>query len=163
MRRSRAQSSLDHLDPGDLMHLRQTWSVLFILATAPAAWSQTPIRPAREASAAIRMAKAPGPLHPTFDLADTLRPVPTGTYAREGAIAVGLLGAVAGGFLAELSCGLSEDANKTCTGSFLLGGVIGGALGAIPGAIIGGLFPKYPKNTRVVDPEGVPDRPTDAR
>lgn len=144
------------------MHIRQTWSVLFIVATAPTVWAQTPIRPAREVSAAIRMAKARGPLQQTFDPADTLRPLPIGTYAREGAIAVGLLGAVAGGFLAELSCGLSEDVNKTCTGSFLLGGVIGGALGAIPGAIIGGLFPKYPKNTRVVDPEGVPDRPNEA-
>lgn len=145
------------------MHLRQTWSVLFILTTAPATWAQTPIRPAREVSAAIRMAKAPGPLQQTFNLADTLRPIPIGTYAKEGAIGVGLLGAAAGGLLAELSCGLSEDANKTCTGSFLIGGVIGGALGAIPGAIIGGLFPKYPKNTRVIDPEGMPDRPTDTR
>ena len=143
------------------MHLRLTWSVFFILATAPAAWAQTPIRPAREVSAAIRMAKAPGPLQQTLSESDTLKPAPIGTYAREGAIAVGLLGAVAGGFLAELSCGLSEDANKTCTGSFLIGGVIGGALGAIPGAIIGGLFPKYPKNTRVINPEGIPDGPSE--
>jgi hypothetical protein len=135
------------------MHLRQISSVLFILATTAAAWAQTPIRPVREVSGTIRMAKAPGPLQQTSNPADTLRPISTGTYAREGAIAVGVLGAVAGGLLAELSCGLSEDANKTCTGSFLIGGVIGGALGAIPGAIIGGLFPKYPKNTRVVDPE----------
>ncbi len=90
-----------------------------------------------------------------------MRPVKIGTYAKEGAIAVGLLGAVAGGFLAELGCGLSEERNKTCTGSFLIGGVIGGAFGALPGALIGGLFPKYPRHTRVVESEGTADHPTE--
>jgi hypothetical protein len=84
---------------------------------------------------------------------DTLRPKPIGTYAKEGAIAGGLLGAVGGGLFAELACGLSEDTTKNCTGSFLIGGVLGGAMGALPGALFGGLFPKYPKNTRVVQPE----------
>lgn len=84
---------------------------------------------------------------------DTLRPMSIGTYAKEGAIAGGLLGALGGGFFAELACGLSEDASRSCAGNFLIGGVIGAAFGALPGALIGGLFPKYPKNTRVVDPE----------
>src|ERR671921_79259 len=132
------------------MLVRNVVSVLVIAATVPAASAQAPIRPPQHRASAMILGRTPGPLQQSLAHTDSLRPIPIGTYAREGAIAVGLLGAVAGGFLAELSCGLSEDANKTCTGSFLLGGVIGGALGAIPGAIIGGLFPKYPKNTRVV-------------
>ena len=145
------------------MLVRNAVSVLVIAATVPAASAQAPIRLPQHGASAMILVRTPGPLQPSLAPADSLRPIPIGTYAREGAIAVGLLGAVAGGLLAELGCGLSEDPNKTCTGTFLIGGVIGGAFGALPGALIGGLFPKYPKHTRVVDPEGIPDRPTDTR
>ncbi len=64
-----------------------------------------------------------------------------------------MLGAIGAGLLAELGCGLSEDATNSCTGSFLIGGVIGAAFGALPGALIGGLFPKYPKDSKLIEPE----------
>ena len=143
------------------MLARQALSILIFAVTAQPALAQAPIGPPHQPASAIILAKAPGPLQQTLIQADTLRPVPIGTYAKEGAIAVGLLGGVVGGLLAELGCSLSEDANKTCSGSFLIGGVIGGAFGALPGALIGGLFPKYPRHTRVVDPVGIPDRPTE--
>ncbi len=142
------------------MPIQPALAFLLILVTAPAALAQTAIRPTREAAASIFTEPAAGPLQ-TFAVADTVRPLRIGTYAREGAIVGGLLGAVGGGLLAEVACGLSEDPNRTCTGSFLIGGVLGGAFGALPGALIGGLFPKYPRNTRVVDPEGMPDRPNE--
>ena len=143
------------------MLVRQALSILVFAAAAQPASAQAPIRPAWDSAVGMILAKTPGPLEQTLAEPDTLRPMKIGTYAKEGAIAVGLLGAVAGGLLAELGCGLSEDSNRTCTGSFLIGGVIGGAFGALPGALIGGLFPKYPKHTRLVEPEGVPDHPTE--
>jgi hypothetical protein len=129
--------------------------LLLILAVGPAtAFAQTPLAPTRgPAPSMVFGVRAHGPLRGTLAPADTLRPVSIGTYAKEGAIAGGLLGAVGGGLLAEVACGLSEDPNKNCTGSFLIGGVLGAPFGALPGALIGGLFPKYPKNTRLFEPE----------
>jgi hypothetical protein len=122
-------------------------SLLLILAAAPAtAFAQTPLGPPRgPAPSLVFGVRAQGPLQDRLAPVDTLRPMSIGTYAKEGAIAGGLLGAVGVGLLAEVGCGLSEDSTKNCTGSFLIGGVIGAALGALPGALIGGLFPKYPK------------------
>ena len=127
--------------------------ILAFLIAAPAALpAQSSLPPAPGPAASMLFAARPqGPLRAGLTPADTLRPISIGTYAKEGAIAGGLAGAVAGGFLAELGCGLSEDRNKSCTGSFLIGGVIGAALGALPGALIGGLFPKYPKGARVIE------------
>ena len=128
--------------------------LLFLVVAPEAAFAQTPLGPTRgPAPSMVFGVRAHGPLKGTLAPADTLRPVSIGTYAKEGAIAGGLLGAVGGGLFAEVACGLSEDPNQNCTGSFLIGGVLGGALGALPGALIGGLFPKYPKNTRLFEPE----------
>jgi hypothetical protein len=128
-------------------------SFIILLAAPATSVAQAPIRPARNSASVVFAAHAPGPLDVTLAVPDTVRPRSIGTYAKEGAIAVGLLGAIGGGLLAEVACGLSEDASKSCAGSFLIGGVIGAALGALPGALIGGLFPKYPKNSKIVDPE----------
>lgn len=126
-------------------------SLIILLALPVTALAQAPIGPVRgPVSSVVVAGRAPGPLDRTLAAVDTLRPVSIGTYAKEGAIVGGVLGAVAGGLFAEVACGLSEDPNKTCTGSFLIGGLIGGALVALPGALIGGLFPKYPKGTKVV-------------
>jgi hypothetical protein len=131
----------------------RTFSLIVLLATPATTAAQTPIRPARVPLSVVLAVRTPGPLDGTLAAVDTVRPMSIGTYAKEGAIAGGLLGAVAGGLFAELACGLSEDPNKTCTGSFLIGGVVGAPFGALPGALIGGLFPKYPKGTKLVDPE----------
>ena len=130
-------------------------SLLLLVAAPATALAQTAIGPGQAPAPAVFFAaRTPGPLDHTLAAADTLRPQSIGTYAKEGAIVGGLLGAVGVGFLAQVACGLSESTTKSCTGNFLLGGVIGAAFGALPGALIGGLFPKYPKNTRVVHSEG---------
>ena len=139
------------------MAARQLLCTLALLISPPAALA------AQSPSASILFAPRPqGPLRASLTTADTLRPMSIGTYAKEGAIAGGVAGAVAGGLLAEVACGLSEEPGKTCTGSFLIGGVLGAAMGALPGALIGGLFPKYPKGTRVVgSPAGYPQETAD--
>ena len=127
------------------MVARQLLCTLAVLISAPAALA------AQSPSASILFASRPqGPLRAGLTTADTLQPMPIGTYAKEGAIAGGLLGALGGGFLAEVACGLSEDPDQSCTGSFVIGGVLGAAFGALPGALIGGLFPKYPKGVKVI-------------
>jgi hypothetical protein len=75
------------------------------------------------------------------------------TYAKEGAIVGGVLGAIAGGLFGQFVCELSEDPNMSCTRTVLLG-IIGGApAGALPGALVGGLFPKEPKSKKSSAPE----------
>src|SRR5688572_3811327 len=139
---------------------RQLLGILAVVLALPSALpAQAPLAAAYRPSPSALFAGRPhGPLRAGRVPADTVQAVSIGTYAKEGAIAGGSLGALGGGLLAEVACGLSEDPNESCTGSFLIGGVLGAALGALPGALIGGLFPKYPKGTRVVGvPVGSPD------
>lgn len=122
--------------------------LVFVFAAPATAFAQARIQTLGPATSVVFARHARGPLQRTLAPADTLRPVSIGTYAKEGAIAGGLLGAVGVGLLAEVGCGLSEDTTKNCTGSFLIGGAIGAALGALPGALIGGLFPKYSEGSK---------------
>jgi hypothetical protein len=65
------------------------------------------------------------------------------TYWKEGALIGGIVGGVGGALLGHGLCEMSEDFDKNCIGSVLLGGVLGAALLAVPGALIGGQFPKH--------------------
>lgn len=84
-------------------------AILIVVPTALTAQGLTPLRSGPSPSL-LFAARAQGPLGAGLAAADTLRRMSIGTYAKEGAIAVGLAGAVAGG-----------------------------------------LFPKYPKGTRVIE------------
>jgi hypothetical protein len=63
------------------------------------------------------------------------------TYWKEGAVAGGLLGLVAGALLVHHLCGLDES-TRSCTGSTLLGAGLGAVVLGVPGALIGGQIRK---------------------
>jgi hypothetical protein len=127
--------------------LRGICLLALLLGAPSASAAQTASPPLRGPAPSLLFgARADGPLR-TGWAADSVRPL-SRTYVKEGAIVGGVLGAVAGGFFAMLACGLSEDSNKSCTGTVLLGGILGAPFGALPGALIGGLFPKHPTPKR---------------
>jgi hypothetical protein len=64
------------------------------------------------------------------------------TYWKEGAVIGGILGGALGVLAGGGLCGQSEEPNKHCAGSMILGGMVGALLLGIPGALVGGLFPK---------------------
>lgn len=67
------------------------------------------------------------------------------TFWKEGALVGGILGGALGALAGSGLCGQSEEPNKNCTGSTILGGMVGALILGIPGALVGGLFPKRPK------------------
>jgi hypothetical protein len=75
-------------------------------------------------------------------LQDTVQAQIRPTYWKEGALVGGVIGALGGALLGHGLCETSEEFQKNCTGSLILGGVLGAALLAIPGALIGGQFAK---------------------
>jgi hypothetical protein len=64
------------------------------------------------------------------------------TYWKEGALVGGILGGALGALAGSGLCGQSEEPDKNCTGSTILGGMVGALILGIPGALVGGLFPK---------------------
>lgn len=64
------------------------------------------------------------------------------THWKEGALVGGVLGALGGAILGKAICTQSEQPDKHCTGSLLIGAVLGAVILGIPGALIGGQFPK---------------------
>lgn len=61
-------------------------------------------------------------------------------------LAVGFaLGAVAGGLLGAVACGQSDNAQESCAGDVVKGGLILGGLGGLAGLLVGGAIAKTPK------------------
>jgi hypothetical protein len=69
----------------------------------------------------------------------------------EGAIVGGLVFGIGGALVTAAVCSSSDDTDKHCTRSTILGGVVLGGLGALAGALIGGLFPKGEGNESQVE------------
>ena len=69
----------------------------------------------------------------------------------EGAIVGGLVFGIGGALITAAVCSSSDDMDKHCTRSTILGGVVLGGLGALAGALIGGLFPKGDGNESQVE------------
>jgi tetrahydromethanopterin S-methyltransferase subunit D len=74
--------------------------------------------------------------------ADTVERQIQPTHWKEGALVGGVLGALGGALLGHAICTQSEQPEKNCTGTTVIGAVFSAAILAIPGALIGGQFPK---------------------
>jgi hypothetical protein len=143
------------------MAVRQLLSTLAILFAVPAAVSAQHLA---GPSPSVLFARQPqASLYPALAAPDTIRTGIRPTYWKEGALIGGLVGGLGLGLFAAELCRFSEQPSNGCVGTTLLTALVGTVIVGIPGALIGGSFPKYPKNTRVIDPEGVPDRPSDTR
>lgn len=104
--------------------------------------AQTPL--SGPAASVLFTAAQRGPLGSTGieEPRDTVRPRIRPTYWKDGAVIGGVLGALGGALLGHGLCETLDEAEKNCTGSLFLGGILGAAILAIPGALIGGQFPK---------------------
>lgn len=122
--------------------VRQTLLLLLSVTLSPSpATGQAP--PRGPVASILFSAAAPGPLRlaQAGERKDSVRDIRP-THWKEGALVGGLLGAVGGALVGRVVCGMSDEFNKNCTGSTVVGAVGGAVLLAIPGALIGGQFRK---------------------
>jgi len=75
------------------------------------------------------------------------------THWKEGALIGATLGGVGGAFLGYGLYRNSDEPEKHCAVSTLLGGIVGAAVLMIPGALIGGQFPKRARSAEGEDVE----------